>query len=149
MKIKTEITINAPKEKIWKVVTDFENSVNNISAIEKIEVLERPESGLVGFKWRETRIMFGKSATEVMWITDAVENEYYNTRAESHGSVYISTIAIAEQNGQSVLSMGFDGQPQTFGARVMGAIFGFMFKNATRKAIHKDLEDIKAVVEGS
>lgn len=25
--------------------------------------------GLVGFKWKETHKMFGKEATEIMWIT--------------------------------------------------------------------------------
>jgi len=44
-----------------------------------IEVLEKPDAGFVGFKWKETRKMFGKEATEIMWITDSVENEYFST----------------------------------------------------------------------
>ncbi len=72
MKLKVEITINGTKEQIWKVITDIEGSVETISAIEKIEILEQPESGVLGLKWEETRTMFGKSATEVMWITPDV-----------------------------------------------------------------------------
>lgn len=46
---------------------------------------ENTASGLVGLKWRETRMLFGKEATAEKWITDAVENECYKTRAESDG----------------------------------------------------------------
>lgn len=148
MKISTQVTINAPKETVWKTVTNIANSVDIISGIEKLEVLEEPESGLIGFKWRETRTMFGKTATEVMWVTDAKDLEYYDVRAESHGAVYLTRIRIHEANGQTVLSWDFEGKPQTFGAKMMTFLMGFMFKGATKKALQQDLEDIKAAIEG-
>jgi hypothetical protein len=43
--------------------------------------------------------------------------------------------------------MEFTGQPQTFGAKIMGALMGSMMKNATKKALMKDLEDIKRAAE--
>ena len=40
MNIEVDILINAPKEKVWGIITDIEGSVDVISGIEKIEVLE-------------------------------------------------------------------------------------------------------------
>ena len=149
MKISTSTTINAPKEKVWGIITDFEHAPTTISAIEKVEILEQPESGLLGLKWRETRVMFGKSATEVMWITEAEENGFYQTRAESHGSIYKSRMTVADTDGGTELTMSFEGEPQTTGAKVMSALMGFMFKGATKKAVAKDLADIKAKAEAT
>lgn len=148
MKIKAEVIIDGRKEDVWHVITDIDGAVDRISAIESVEVLERPDSGLVGLKWEETRTMFGQQATEVMWITEANENEYYKTRAENNGAVYESEFVVEEANGKVLLTMGFGGEPQSFGAKVMSFLTGFMFKGATQKAIQQDLEDIKVAVEG-
>ena len=147
MKLIVRVSINGPKENIWKVITDIESSVNTIKGIEKIEVLENPAQGFIGFKWRETRTLFGKTATEVMWITEAVENEYYKTRAESHGSIYETTLRITPEGDGSVLSMEFNGMAQTFMAKFFSIVMGFMFVSATKKALQEDLNDIKAAVE--
>jgi carbon monoxide dehydrogenase subunit G len=147
MVIDLEVQINAPKEPVWDVITDIENSDSTIAAIEKLEILEKPASGLVGFKWRETRTMFGKTATEVMWITEATTNECYKVRAESHGSIYVTTMALWDNNGHTQLSMKFEISPQTFVAKLMWATTGMLFKGATKKALMQDLENIKAVIE--
>lgn len=149
MKMSAQVSIQGSREEIWKVITDIENCTDRISGIEKIEILERPESGLVGLKWRETRTLFGKTATEVMWITDVVENQSYDVRAESHGSVYESRLSIGEEGDNHILKMDFDGQPQTLLAKLMMITMGWMFKGATEKALKQDLEDIKAAVEKS
>ena len=147
MKIHAQVDIRAPKQAVWKTITDIKNAPSRISGIQKVEILEQPPSGLVGLKWRETRTMFGKTATEVMWITRAVENSYYETRAESHGAIYISRMSVEEQQGSTLLSMDFSGEPQTTGTKLMMALMGWMVIGATRKAVQKDLEEIKKAVE--
>lgn len=147
MRVTVETEIGAPLLEVWRLVTDIENAVATIKAIQKIEILERPLSGVVGLKWRETRTMFGKAATEVMWVTDAVEGSHYDTRAESHGSVYKTRVALENRNGRTGLVMTFEGEPQTLGAKIMWGLTGFLFKGATRKALAKDLADIKAALE--
>ena len=147
MNITVQVPINGSREGIWEVITDFENWTDTMSAIEEIEILEQPESGLVGLKWKETRTMFGKSATEVMWITDVVENESYDVRAESHGAVYSSKLSIVEEGGSLILRMDFGGEAQTFMAKLMSAAMGVFFKGATKKALLQDLADVKAAVE--
>ena len=149
MKMEAEVSIKSPRAEVWKVITDIDHAAERISGIIELEVLERPAEGLVGLKWRETREMFGKTATEEMWITEAVENGFYKTRAESHGSVYTAILAVSDEADGTLLRMSFDAQPQTMGAKVLSFLLGFMFKGATRKAIQQDPEDIKAAVEAS
>jgi carbon monoxide dehydrogenase subunit G len=147
MNVEVQVEINGTKENVWKVITDIENSTSTIRGIEKIEVLEKPADGVVGLKWRETRTMFGRTATEVMWITDAVENQSYKTRAESHGAVYVTTLKIMDAGENVRLSMNFEGTPQTFGAKIMSALTSGMAKKATQEALMQDLMDIKARIE--
>ena len=91
--------------------------------------------------------MFGKSATETMWITSAVDNDYYETEARSHGAIYRSRLDLTERDGGTELAMSFGGEAQTFGAKIMSALMGFMVKGAMVKAIRQDLEDLKIAVE--
>jgi len=149
MSMETEVKaiINADRKSVWNTIANIEDAAQTISGIEKVEILEKPASGMVGFKWRETRTMFGQKATEVIWITEAVELEFYKTRAESHGAIYTSTLALNESNGATELSMRFSAQPVTFGAKVMWMLTGFLVAGVTKKALAKDLQDIKAAVE--
>ncbi|MBO6515015.1 MAG: SRPBCC family protein [Bacteroidia bacterium] len=149
MKLSLDIAIDGSREAIWAVISDIENAVDRISGIDKIEIHEKPESGLVGLKWTETRTLFGKSATETMWITEESPNEYYKTRAENHGAIYTSGLRILERDGKNYLEMFFESEPQTFMAKVMSKLMGFMFKKATIKALQQDLDDIKKAVEST
>ena len=69
MIVEAQVTINGSKEAVWAAITDIENAAAIISGIKKIEILEKPASGLVGLRWRETRILFGDSATVEKWIS--------------------------------------------------------------------------------
>ena len=149
MQCSASIEISKPRADVWKAVTDIPNAVGMISGILSVEVLENPDTGLVGFRWKETRKMFGKEATEIMWITDAEENAFYSTRAESHGSVYKTRISLDDDGGQTRLTMAFTGEPQTMGAKVMSFFMGGMMKGSMEKELLKDLTDIKNFVEQS
>ena len=147
MIVEAQVTVDGSKEAIWAVITDIENASETVSGIEQVELLEKPESGLVGLKWRETRTLFGKTATEEMWITDAAENEFYTTRAESHGFIYTSTISISEQDNRISLTMTHVSKPRGFLARLLSIPMGVVFKGVMKKALLQDLNDLKGVVE--
>lgn len=147
MQVKTSVLIHAPRAAVWKRITDIEHAAETIAGIESIEVLERPASGLVGLRWRETRTLFGKTATETMGITEAVEQEFYKTRAESHGAIYVAVLELEDEGGGTRLAMHFTCEPVTISAKLMWLLCGWMFRGATRKACAKDLDDIKATVE--
>ena len=148
MELSVNVDINAPRERVWRIITDIESASKVIDGISKVEVLEKPENGLIGLKWRETRMMFGKEATEVMWITGVVENESYETRAKSHGALYETRTEVRDgENGGSVLSMSFRGTPLTTGAKLMWVFLGHMFRSSTRKALLEDLDCMKRAAE--
>jgi hypothetical protein len=146
MIVEAQVTINGSKAAIWAAITNIENASETISGIENIEVLEKPASGLVGLKWRETRMYFGKPATVEKWITDAAENEFYQTRAEMDGFVFLSTMSISETSGAVTLTSSHDSKPQGIVAKLK-SIPMFLFKGVVKKALLQDLNDIKAAVE--
>jgi hypothetical protein len=147
MLVEAQVTINGSKAAIWAAITNIENAAETISGIMNIEVVEKPANGLVGLKWRETRMLFGKPTTLEKWITDAAENAFYKTRAEDSGFVFLTTISISESgNGSITLTSSHDSQPQGIVARLKSLPM-FLFKGVVRKAILQDLNDIKAAVE--
>lgn len=147
MKITVDIEINKPKALVWSAIIDIENSPKMISGITGLKILERPENGIVGLKWEETRLMFSKEASETMWITEAVENEYYYTRAENHGAVYITKLSLSESGNNTLLTMTFTGEVQSGFLKIVSAVMGFLVKGPMKKMLNKDLEDIKKYIE--
>ena len=148
MIVEAQVTINGSRPAIWAAITDIENAPETIGGIENMEVLEKPAHGLVGLRWRETRILFGKPATAEKWITDAAENELYKTRAEDGGFVFLTTMSISENsNGSMTLTSAHDSQPHGIVARFMSIPMTLFFTRVIKKAILQDLNDIKAAVE--
>jgi hypothetical protein len=147
MVVEVRVTINGSKAAIWAAMADIENAAEIISGIEKIEVVEKPANGLVGLRWRETRMLFGKPATVEKWITDAAENEFYKTRAEDIGFVFLATMTISESSGAMTLTSRHDSVPQTIVAKLQSIPMTLFFKGVVKKALLKDLNDIKAAVE--
>ena len=131
---------------IWAAISDIENAAKTISGIEKIEVVEKPANGLVGLRWRETRMLFGKPATVEKWITDAAENEFYKTKAEDGGFVFLTTKRISQNGGGMTLAESHESKPQSIKAKLSVPML-FLFKGVIKKALLQDLNDIKAAVE--
>lgn len=147
MFVEAQVTINGSKAAIWAAITDIENASKIISGIESIEIVETPANGIVGLRWRETRLLFGKPATAEKWITDAVENEFYTTRAEDNGFVFLTTMRISESSGGIMVTSSHDSQPQTILAKLQAIPMGLLFKGVVKKAVLQDLNDIKSAVE--
>jgi hypothetical protein len=147
MIVKAQITIRGSKAAIWSAIIDIERGAEMIRGIESIEVLEKPASGLVGMRWRETRILFGKPATVEKRITDAVENQTYTTKAESDGFVFVTTKKISESGDGIILAEVHDSIPQSIATKWMSILMGLLFKGVAKKAVMQDLNDIKAAVE--
>src|SRR4051794_6818544 len=102
MVVEAQVTINGSAAAVWAAITNIENAAETISGIERIQVVERPANGLVGLRWQETRMLFGKPATVEKWITDAAENEFYKTRAEDGGFVFLTTKRISPGGGGGI-----------------------------------------------
>ena len=146
MIITDSITIAADRGRVFEVFCDLDNAAANIAGITRIDVLDGPTKLNLGTRWRETRVMFGKDATEEMWVTGYNQDVSYVVEAESRGAHYRSEYRFSTVDGGTRVDLSFEGVPLTLGARVAGVIGG-LFAGATRKALHKDLVDLKRVCE--
>jgi carbon monoxide dehydrogenase subunit G len=144
--VTVEQQIHASPEAVWQIVTDVERWAEIISGIDKVEKREGEAFG-VGFKWRETRTMMGKEATEDMWVDALVDGQSQVVSAASHGARCRSEISLPPQGGGTLLRYTFTGTPETFGAKVMCGLMGWMMKDATKKALAQDLVDIGKAAE--
>lgn len=146
MIVEARVTINGSRASIWAATTDIAHLAERLSGVEKIEIVEKPASGLVGLRWKETRLLFGQAATVEKWITEAQENAYYTTRAEQDGYVFVTTNRISGSDGNVTLAGSHETRPQGFAARLKSLPMVF-FKGVIKKAILRDLNDIKAAIE--
>jgi hypothetical protein len=148
MIVEAQVTINGSKAAVWAAIANIEHASEIISGIDNIEIIEKPANGLVGLRWRETRMFFGKPATVEKWITDASENAFYKTRAESDGFIFLTTMSISESgSGSMTLTSCHDSQPQSIVKKLLLIPMGLLFKGVAKKAILQDLNDIKSAVE--
>lgn len=141
------IDVAAPAERVFPILCDLEGAPERIDAIMKIEVLTDAEFG-VGTRWRETRKMFGKEATEEMEIIAVEPGRSYTTSANSCGSHY-ETVMSCEPRGANGcrVEFRFGWTPVTLGAKLMMPM-AFLMKGVMRKCIQQDLECIKRAAEG-
>ena len=146
MTVEAQITINKNKTDVWTAITNISNAADIIGGVEKIEILNEPASGYVGLKWRETRMYFGKPSAIDKWITDAVENKFYKTRAEMDGFIFLTTMTISESGDNVILTSSHETKSQGFIAKIKSLPMIF-FKGMLKKAILQDLNDIKTAVE--
>ncbi len=148
----TNITVSreiaAQADVLWRIMTDIDGFEETISAIESVEKLSNGTEFDIGTKWRETRTMFGKQATEVMWVTEIDPGRSYVVNAESHGSKDTTAMSVTpEGNDSCEVTMNFGAEPFGTMAKAMTVTIGRFFEKATRKAFAQDLDDIAAVAE--
>lgn len=138
--------VAASPEDVWAVITDLEGSANVVSAIDAVEVLtEGPFT--VGTTWRETRTMFGRSATEEMTVSAIDAGRSYTVVADSNGMHYESSFRIDAVGDGSRITMTFGGEPTSTVSKVMGTLMTPFVKGSMTKALAQDLDDLAAAAE--
>ncbi len=141
--------VAAPPDVVWGLVTDLDLAPEILSGVNSIERLDAGGQFGLGTRWRETRTMFGREATEEMEVTAFVPGRSYRVEAESHGAHYVSTVSVEPVARDSRLAMTFAGRPTGVLAKIMAATVGRLFQGATRRALQKDLDEIAAAAEAS
>lgn len=147
--MKAEVTrqIAAPIESVFDVFTDLPRAADRISGIESVEMLTDGPFA-VGTRWKETRKMMGKLATETMWITAVELNRSYTAEAESCGTHYTTMFTFEPADGGTRVTMSFAGQPMTLLAKLMSPL-GRLMSGAIKKMLAKDLDDLAAACESA
>lgn len=150
MEILASREVAAPVTRVWDVVTDLERSPQVLTAVEAVELLDESAEFGVGTRWRETRTMFGRQATEEMEVTAVDAPRSYTVVAANGSTTYTSRITV-EPLGEErcVLAMSFAGESSGIVGRLLGATMGRLFTGATRRALQQDLDDLAAHAEVS
>lgn len=146
MQVQAHMTIHGTKEAIWSAITNIRSASDIIRGIENIEILEEPAQGLVGLKWKETRMYFGKPAAIDKWVIEATPPVMLKTRAEMDDYVFITTMRLDETVDGIMLTSIHETQPQGWVAKLKSLPMVF-FKGLLKKAILEDLKDYKAAAD--
>jgi len=139
--------VAATVQRVWDVATDLAGSPQVIRGIDAVEVLTPGPFG-VGTRWRETRTMMGRSATEEMTVTAVEPQRSYRVEAASRGAHYVSTFTFTPStDGGTDVATTFGGRPTSTVARVLGAVTAPLGRFAVTRALEQDLVDIAAAAE--
>jgi hypothetical protein len=138
--------IAAPPEKVFDHLTDFRRAPEYVRGIKKVELLTDGPVG-VGTRFKETRIMFKREATETMEVTAFERPRGYTLTCESCGCQSVSTFCLVGRGSGTDVEMNLEVKGLTLFGRIMGFLMRPMMKMCM-KEIAKDLEDIKRAVEG-
>ena len=134
---------------MWELATDLEGAPRVLRGIEAVEVLTPGPFG-VGTRWRETRRMFGRSATEEMTVTAVEPHRSYTVEASGPGVRYVSGLAfVPSAGGGTDVTATFGGRPTTTVARVLAALTARLGRRAVARALEQDLDDIATAAERS
>jgi carbon monoxide dehydrogenase subunit G len=146
----SELTVStqvaAPLERTFQAFTNLEKAVERVPAITAVEILSEGPFG-EGTRWRETRLMFKKEATEEMWVTGFNPPNSYTVEAESHGMKYSTLFEFTTVGDGTKVTWTFTGKALTLGAKIMAPIFNVLMKGMMRKCMLGDLEAIRDACE--
>lgn len=140
----------ATPQQVWNVMTDLDGARDTISGIDSIERLDDLPGFQVGTRWRETRTMFGRSATETMEVIACDPGRSYATEAHNRGTRYVTTMSVTPvDGGQSMVSMRFEAEVTGVLNKTIGALVGRLMMGNVRKAMQADVDDIARAAEHS
>ncbi|NUP18283.1 MAG: SRPBCC family protein [Streptomyces sp.] len=143
-----ERRVAAGQGTVWEALTDLRGMERVLSTVTKVDVLTDGAFG-VGTRWRETRRMFGRDATEEMWVTVCEPPERYVVEAESHGTRYVSEWSLrADGPSDTTVRMTFSAVTSGGVTGLLAKILGGVGARAVSRAIAKDLDEVASEVEG-
>lgn len=144
-RVTVERTVAALPERVFQAATDIHHWAEIVPAIERVEVLT-PGPMRAGTRFRETRKLMGREATEEMTVTDFDPPRSYTLGAESHGCRYRTQLRFEPAGAGTRIVFDFSAEPLTFMARVLTVLMKPMLKKMVEMCA-KDLDAIKAHVE--
>ncbi len=142
--ITTTRTIRAPKDKVFRVVSDIREYSKVQPQIVDVQFLTPQQHG-VGTRFRETRLMGKAKASTELEVTEFVEGERVRMVSLTSGTLWDTVFTVrptADGHGTD-LTMTMDAKAQNVFARVMNILFFGMVK----KLVTADVDRVKAACE--
>ena len=121
--------ISASPERVFALFTDLAHAPDNIRAIKKLELLT-PGPMCMGTRFRETRVMFGKEATEEMEVIELDPGRSYAVTASSCGTRYLTRFSFQPVPEGTRVDLRFEATPVSFFAKLMMRPMGALMAKA-------------------
>lgn len=137
--------VKATPEAVFAFIADWTNWEKSISAIKKVELLTPPPMGK-GTRFKETRLMWGKEATETMEITAWDPPRSHTIESDSCGARVTCTISVRPSPAGSTLTMDVRSEAQTFFAKLFTPL-GYLMMRMMKQLMKKEIEEIAAAIE--
>jgi carbon monoxide dehydrogenase subunit G len=144
-KITCTTQIAAPVSRVFALSSDIANWTKYIKGIKRVEMLTGGPMR-VGTRFKETRLMYGREATEEMTVTAIEHDRSYTLEAKSCGCHYVSTLQFEPDGERTKLTMSFEGRPLTFMAKLFTPL-SWLMTGMLRKCIQEDLDCLKVQAE--
>lgn len=141
-----ERTVSVAPERAFSLASDFANAPARISGIRGVRMLTDPPVGL-GTRFEETRVVFGREATETMQVTAFEPPHRYVLETSSHGTSYRSELRFAPEGDGTRISMTFEARPETLIAHALAFVTRPMAKKV-RDLLARDLDELARACEG-
>lgn len=139
--------VRATLDDVFGLFSDIPKTAERIQGIERIEVLtEGPVRA--GTRWRETRIVFRREATEELEITSLDPNKSYTVEGESCGIGHRTEFRFIPQGDNTRVEVEFVSRPLTLLAKLTSPL-GWLMTGAAKRCVDQDLDDLKAFIESS
>jgi carbon monoxide dehydrogenase subunit G len=143
--ITCSVSINATPQAVFAACTDFANAPERVKGIVRVEMLTDGPVGL-GTKFKETRIMFKREATETMEVTAYEPPHRVQLSANSCGAEFHSEFKITPEGNGSRVDVTMTTKPLSLFAKLMSPL-SFLMVGTMKKCLQDDLEDIKSYLE--
>lgn len=145
MQIIVETLVDAPPDAVFAVASDVTNWPQFISSIQSVALLT-PSPVAVGTRFRETRVMFGRQATEEMTVSELEPPHRFLLTAFNHGTAYRAEHLFEPHATGTRMTLTFEGRPSTLPARLFAPL-GWLFLGTVRRQLEADLADLKRETE--
>jgi hypothetical protein len=138
--------IQAPAGRVFAAATDFARAPEIIRSIRKVEMLTDGPLR-VGTRFRETRILFSREATEELEVTSFEPPHRFALGCENHGCRFHTETTFTSNGTGTDVEMRFQATPLTLAAKMMSAAMKPMMSSVASECAG-DLDDLKAAIEG-
>lgn len=138
--------VDAPVELTFAAFTDLEHAAANVSDIVRIERLSKGPMH-VGTRWRETRRVLRREATENLEVSAFGRNEYYTVVSDSCGPVISSTFRFVRRGTATDVVLELDVSSTPLVDKLRSPVDRIMM-SAMRGCVQQDLDDLARAAEG-
>lgn len=145
MQIAVKCFVEAPPDAAFSTAIDMSNWPRFISGVQSVELLT-PGPVAAGTRFRETRSMFGRHATEDMTLAQIEPPHRFLLTAFNHGTAYRAEHLFASEATGTRTTLVFEGRPVTLLARLFAPL-GRLFLVILKRQLENDFADLKREAE--